>query len=279
MSLATLVRVPYRNGTVEIEHVWWNRELRDAPLLVFLHEGLGSVSAWRDFPGRLCDAGGFRGLVYSRPGYGWSTPRPLDERWSPSFMHEQARDLLPALLRTLGVDSHADPPWLLGHSDGGSIALIYAASFPRQAAAVIALAPHIFVEEISIASIDAARTTYLTTDLRDRLARHHADPDSAFWGWNDVWLAQDFRAWNIEPLLPHIRCPVLALQGRHDKYGTLAQIEGIARAVPQTTLLALDDCGHSLHRDQPELVTSAVTDFAARHVRHLRTHAETSSRS
>jgi pimeloyl-ACP methyl ester carboxylesterase len=274
-----LVRVPYRDGAVEIEHVWLNRERREAPLLVFLHEGLGSVSAWRDFPARLCTAGGFRGLVYSRPGYGRSTPRPPDERWSPSFMHEQARDLLPALLRSLDVDSDADPPFLLGHSDGGSIALIYAATFPRQASAVIALAPHIFVEDVSVASIEAARTAYLTSDLRARLARHHADPDSAFWGWNDIWLDQDFRAWNIESLLPRIRCPVLALQGRDDEYGTLAQIEGIARAVPQTTLLALDGCGHAVHRDRPELVTSAVTEFAARHVRQVGTQAGTSSPS
>ena len=274
-----LVRVPYRGGTVEIEHAWLNRERTAAPLLVFLHEGLGSVSAWRDFPERLCNACGFRGLVYSRPGYGRSTPRPQQERWPPSFMHEQARDLLPALLTSLEVDSAADPPWLLGHSDGGSIALIYAASFPQQVAAVVAFAPHIFVEDVSIASIAAARQVYMTADLRQKLARHHADPDSAFWGWNDVWLDPEFRGWNIESLLPSIQCPVLALQGRDDAYGTLAQIEGIARAVPHTMLLALDNCGHSPHRDQPELVTRAVTEFVVRLSRPMRTNAWTRSHS
>ena len=207
MSAAT-VPVPYRGGAVDIEYGWLNPERRSAPLFVFLHEGLGSLSTWRDFPQRLCDAGGFRGLVYSRPGYGRSTPRPADEHWTPSFMHEQARELLPALLTVLHIDGEADPVWLLGHSDGGSIALIFAATFPHRTAGLVALAPHIFVEDISVASIRAVRSTYLSADLRDRLARHHADPDSAFWGWNDVWLDPAFRSWSIQSLLPGIvvRC-------------------------------------------------------------------------
>jgi pimeloyl-ACP methyl ester carboxylesterase len=267
-----LVPVPYRGGAVEIECSWLHdRDRPEAPLLVFLHEGLGSVSAWRDFPAQLCVAGGFRGLVYSRPGYGRSTPRPATERWGPSFMHEQARQLLPALLRELGIDYQAGPPpWLLGHSDGGSIALIYAASFPSRVSGLVVLAPHVFVEEVSIAAIGAVRAAYETTNLRERLARHHADPDSAFWGWNDVWLGPEFRAWNIEALLPDIRCPVLAVQGRDDQYGSMAQIEAIARAVPQTTLIALDGCGHSVHRDQPERLTRAVVGFLARPLPPLR---------
>ena len=264
---ATTVSVPYRGGVVDIEYGWLNPERRSGPLFVFLHEGLGSLSAWREFPKQLCDAGGCRGLVYSRPGYGWSTPRRADERWTPSFMHEQARELLPALLTALEIDSEAHPVWLLGHSDGGSIALIFAASFPGRTAGVVALAPHIFVEDASIASIRAVRSTYLSNYLRDRLARHHADPDSAFWGWNDVWLDPAFRSWNIQSLLPNIRCPVLAVQGRDDEYGTLAQVEGVARAVPRAELMAFDVCGHAVHRDQPELLTRAVTAFVRRHGR------------
>jgi pimeloyl-ACP methyl ester carboxylesterase len=274
-----LARVPYRGGTVEIEHAWLGRQRQGAPLVVFLHEGLGSVSAWRDFPTRLCDAGGFRGLVYSRPGYGRSTPRPADERWSPGYMHDEARELLPALLEALAIDSRAEPPWMLGHSDGGSIALIHAASFPDRVAGLVVLAPHIFVEDVSIASIAAARDAYRTTDLRDRLARHHADPDSAFWGWNDVWLDPRFRAWNIESCLPAIGCPLLAVQGRDDEYGTLAQLDGIARAVPAATILTLDRCGHAVHRDQPERLTSAVSGFVARHLGPTRSSSWASARS
>lgn len=258
-------RVPYRGGSVDIEYGWLNPERRGAPLLVFLHEGLGSLSSWRDFPARLCNAGGFRVLVYSRPGYGCSTPRHPDERWTPDFLREQANELLPALLASLQIDSETDPLWLFGHSDGGSIALIFGATFPRRVAGLILLAPHIFVEDISITSIQAARAAYLETSLRDRLGRHHADPDSAFWGWNDVWLDPEFRDWNIEALLPKLRCPLLAVQGRDDEYGTLAQIEGVARGAPQTEVLVLDSCGHSVHRDQPVALTNAVVDFVARH--------------
>jgi pimeloyl-ACP methyl ester carboxylesterase len=274
-----ILPVPCRAGTVDIEYRWLNRERPGAPLMVFLHEGLGSVSTWRDFPARLCDAGGFRGLVYSRPGYGRSTKRPPSQRWTPDFMHEQALELLPNLLTSLGIDSAADPPWLFGHSDGGSIALIFAATFPRRTAGLIVAAPHIFVEDISIASIEVARSAYWAGPLRDKLTRHHSSPDSAFWGWNDVWLDPAFRAWNIESLLSQLTCPVLAVQGLDDEYGTLAQIEGIARAAPQTKLLALEACGHSVHRDQPERVTHAVTEFVARHIRPARTDSWMPSRS
>ena len=250
---------------VQIEHAWIAPERREAPLVVFLHEGLGSVSMWRDYPTRLCEAAGMRGLVYSRPGYGRSTPRAAGTAWTPRFMHEQAHELLPAFLQAVGVDAERDPPWLFGHSDGGSIALLYAAAFPAQTAGVIALAPHILVEEVSVASIARAREAYLHTDLRARLARHHDDPDSAFWGWNDIWLHPDFRAWSIESKLASITCPVLAVQGLDDEYGTLEQIRGIARRLPQTELLELPDCGHSPHRDQPEVLTRAAVEFLHRH--------------
>ena len=247
----------------------------DGPLLVFLHEGLGSVSMWRDFPTQLCERLGARGLVYSRPGYGRSTPRAQDERWGVDFMHRQAHEVLPALLQALNVQ---EPIWLVGHSDGGSIALLYAARHGSAAngqsqapeapplAGAIVLAPHILVEDVSVRSIEQARQAYLHTDLRQRLARHHDDPDSAFWGWNDVWLSPAFRGWSIEAELPHIKVPVLAVQGVDDEYGTLEQIRGIARRVPQTELLELPACGHSPHRDQPQALMEAVAGFVGRHL-------------
>ena len=232
-----------------------------APLIIFLHEGLGSVAMWRDFPDRLCDAVGARGLVYSRPGYGRSTPRAADERWAPDFMHRQAREVLPALLRALDIDPQRDRVWLFGHSDGGSIALLYAAAFPDALQGAIVLAPHIVVEDVSVASIREAREAYLNTDLRQRLARYHDDADSAFWSWNDIWLAPGFRDWSIEDEIAAIRCPLLAIQGVDDEYGTLEQVRGIARRVPRTRLLELPQCGHSPHKDQPQQVIAAVASF------------------
>ncbi len=259
------VEIGWRGRAVRIEHAWLGRERRAAPLLVFLHEGLGSVAMWRDFPQRLCDALGCRGLVYSRPGYGRSTPRPHDEAWANDFMHRQALEVLPALLAALDVDTAREPPWLFGHSDGGSIALLHAAHRPAHTAGAIVLAPHIVVEDVSVASIEQARVAYLETDLRAKLARHHVDVDSAFWGWNDVWLSAPFRAWSIEAELAPIACPLLAIQGLDDEYGTLEQIRGIARRVPQTELLELAACGHSPHRDRPDAVIDAVQAFWRRH--------------
>jgi pimeloyl-ACP methyl ester carboxylesterase len=228
------------------------------PELVFLHEGLGSVALWRDFPGRVAQATGCGALVYSRYGYGSSDP--LVGSRTVRFMHDEALQALPELLDGLGVEE----PILMGHSDGGSIALIHAASGIRPVAGLVLLSPHVLVEEISVRSIAAARVAYQAGDLRARLSRYHADVDSAFRGWNDVWLHPDFRAWSIEGLLPRIRCPVLAIQGRQDEYGTMAQIEKIAAAVPGTELLALERCGHSAHRDQPEAVIAAVARFVER---------------
>ncbi len=200
------------------------------------------------------------GLVYSRAGYGRSTPRDEAEHWDPDFMHRQAGEVLPALLDALRID---EPPWLFGHSDGGSIALLHAAMHPERTAGLVVMAPHLFVEDLSVASIEQARQAYLTTDLREKMARYHDDVDSAFWGWNRIWLAPAFRTWNIESEIAAIRCPVLAIQGLDDQYGTLEQIHAIARRVPQTRLLELPGCGHSPHRDQPEAVIAAVRDFIA----------------
>ncbi len=263
MTAIAFAEIDWGGRRVRLEHQWLGRERTDRPLMVFLHEGLGSVAMWRDFPARLVDALGWRGLVYSRPGYGRSTPRAAEEAWGLDFMHRQAEQVLPALLAALGIDSAREPPWLFGHSDGGSIALLHAAAFPGRVAGAVVLAPHILVEDLSVASIAKAREAYRSTDLRARLAKYHDDPDSAFWGWNDIWLHPPFRAWSITRELAAIACPVLAVQGLDDEYGTLAQIRGIAERVPGTALLELPACGHSPHRDQPEQVIDAVRRFVA----------------
>jgi pimeloyl-ACP methyl ester carboxylesterase len=249
---------------VRLEYRWVGEQDTTAPLLVFLHEGLGSASMWKQFPAQLCETGGLRGLVYSRAGYGRSTPRPHGERWTPEYMHVQARQVLPAFLAAVGVDVGRDPPWLFGHSDGASIALIYAAAYPAAAAGLVVLAPHIFVEDLSLRSIEQAKHAYGSTELRGRLARHHQDVESAFWGWNDIWLDPAFRDWNIEALLPSIRIPVLAMQGHNDEYGTMAQVDGLAARVPQVQVLRLEDCAHSPHRDRPQAVIEATVDFVRR---------------
>lgn len=253
-----LVQISWRGRPVQIEHAWVGDAHAPGPLLVFLHEGLGSVAMWRDFPAQLCAALGLRGLVYSRPAYGRSTPRQPDEHWDNSFLHQQALEVLPALLQALHIDR---PYALLGHSDGGSIALLHAAKYPAQVAATIVMAPHILVEEFGLVSIRQAREQYLSGGLRERLARYHDDVDSAFWGWNDVWLSARFPEWQIAAELCTITHPVLAIQGEDDPYGTMAQIDGIARVCPQTVLCKLPACGHSPHRDQSTSVITAIQAF------------------
>jgi pimeloyl-ACP methyl ester carboxylesterase len=229
-----------------------------APTIVMLHEGLGSISMWRDFPRRVADATGCPVLVYSRYGYGRSDP--LEKPRQVCFMHDEGLNALPELLDRLGIRA----PILFGHSDGASIAIIYAGGTGRPLAGLVLMAPHVLVEDISIRSIAAAKVAYETTDLRAKLARHHADPDSAFRGWNDIWLHPDFRDWNIEDYAARIRVPVLAIQGEDDEYGTMDQIERIARLAPDVELLKLADCRHSPHRDQPEAVLEAVARFVRR---------------
>jgi pimeloyl-ACP methyl ester carboxylesterase len=251
----------HRHGApLRLEYEWVGAPESPHPTVVFLHEGLGSVAMWKDFPERFCRAAGLRGLVFSRYGYGRSTPRPPGERWPVDFMHRQAWQVLPALFAELGIER----PWLFGHSDGASIALLYAARFP--VAGLVVLAPHIMVEGISVSSIVDARAAYLEGGLRERLARYHDDIDSAFWGWNDIWLDPAFRAWDIRPHLAAIQAPLLAIQGEDDEYGTLEQIEGIARLAPQTRLLVLPACGHSPHRDQPERLMQEAARFMIRRI-------------
>jgi pimeloyl-ACP methyl ester carboxylesterase len=229
-----------------------------APSIVFLHEGLGSVSMWRDFPQRVADATGCEAVVYSRRGYGRSDP--LTAPRSVRYMHDEALIVLPALLERLRIER----PILLGHSDGASIALIYAASVPRALNAVIAMAPHVMVEDISVASIAQARVSYETTDMRRRLSRHHADADAVFWSWNRIWLDPAFRDWNIESCLPRIACPILAMQGEDDEYGSVEQIERIARQARDVDVVKLADCRHSPHKDQPEAALAAIEAFVRR---------------
>jgi pimeloyl-ACP methyl ester carboxylesterase len=229
-----------------------------APNLVFLHEGLGSVAMWRDFPGDASAAAGCACVVYSRYGYGQSEvlrePRQVD------YMHVEALEVLPELLERLEISE----PILVGHSDGGSIALIHAAAHACVKGLVV-MAPHVFVEDISVKSIAEARTAFETTDLPQKLGRYHADAARTFRGWNDIWLHPDFSRWNIEEVLPRIRCPMLAIQGFDDEYGTMAQLEAIARQTGgPIELLRLAACRHSPHRDQPKVVIEAMARFVDR---------------
>jgi pimeloyl-ACP methyl ester carboxylesterase len=247
-----------------------------AATLVFLHEGLGSVAMWRDFPAQLCAATGCAGLVYSRQGYGQSDAVPDVRgagRLQPDYMHREAWHVLPELLRVCGIGKAI----LLGHSDGGTIALLHAAKFP--VAACIVMAPHLFVEDISISAITQARTAYEHGDLRARLAKFHADVDGAFWQWNDIWLSPAFRSFNIEAECKRITCPLLAIQGHDDPYGTMAQIDALADTTPSFSkentlsprnnkarvLLKLEQCGHSPQRDQTANVILAITSHLNHH--------------
>ena len=226
-----------------------------AGALVFLHEGLGSITQWRDTPAAIAMACRRPGLVYARQGYGRSTPavvpRPL------TYMHDEAARL-PAVLAAAGVTA----PVLIGHSDGASIALIAAGAGWVAPRALVLLAPHVFVEDVSVASIAAAAEAYRTGDLRDRLARHHADVDGAFWGWNRAWLDPGFRAWNLEGYLPGVTAPVLVIQAEDDPYGTLAQVDAIARQVSgPVERLIVAGRDHAPHRAHPAEVVARIARF------------------
>jgi pimeloyl-ACP methyl ester carboxylesterase len=225
-----------------------------SPTIVFLHEGLGCMAMWHDFPDRVADAVGLGAFVYSRAGYGASEPIALPR--SPRFMHEEAFEKLPALLASHGIER----PILVGHSDGASIALLYASRAP--VAKVVVLAPHLFVEPLSVESIARAKVAYETGDLRNRLARYHgANVDIAFRGWNDVWLSAEFeRTFHLEDDVARIEAPVLAIQGRQDEYGTLAQMERIATR-GQVARIVLEDCKHAPHRDRPIETLEAIARF------------------
>ncbi|ROZ76535.1 alpha/beta fold hydrolase [Ramlibacter sp. WS9] len=228
--------------------------------IVFLHEGLGSVAMWRDWPAQVCAATGRGGIVYSRRGYGESDAVPDvrgQGRLRPDYMHREAVEVLPRLLEQL----HIERPVLLGHSDGGSIALLHAAQFP--VAACVVMAPHVIVEDVSIRSIEEARRAFEAGGLRERLARYHADVDGAFWQWNDIWLDPAFRGFDIRPQCHRTTAPVLAIQGEDDPYGTLRQIDEIAPTLGAFERRALPQCGHSPQRDRPEETRRLVAEFLA----------------
>ncbi len=228
------------------------------PTLLLLHEGLGCVAMWRDFPAQLATATGCRVVVWSRPGYGGSQPYPEERK--KGYMHREAEESLPALIAAL----HIERPLLVGHSDGGSIALIFAGVFPDVPLGIAVLAPHEFVEEVTLAGIRAARSIWESTDWPTKLGRYHLDAARVFAEWNDTWLSPLFRDWNIEQYLPKIRCPVLAIQGEDDEYATMRQIEVIAEQVPGTQLLKLPNCGHTPQRDQEAVVLAALVAFVDR---------------
>jgi pimeloyl-ACP methyl ester carboxylesterase len=232
-------------------------EARDStlPTIVMLHEGLGSVSHWKDFPRVLSAATGAGVFLYSRYGHGSSDG--LEQLRSVSYMHHEAQVVLPEILQKAGIER----PLLLGHSDGASIAILYAGTFPASPVGLILEAPHVFLEDITVSNIAQARVLYSETDLPQRLGRYHANVDSLFWGWNNIWLDPRFRDWNIESYLDSIRCPVLVLQGAEDEYGTRKQIEAIQRRIPSAAASMLDDCKHAPHRDRPDATLSAIRRF------------------
>jgi pimeloyl-ACP methyl ester carboxylesterase len=230
----------------------------EAPTLVLLHEGLGCVGLWGDFPDKLQQATGAGVFVYSRAGYGQSSPvklpRPL------TYMHDEARETLPALLDAIGFRDGV----LIGHSDGASIAAIYAGTHQdHRLDGLVLIAPHFVVEDVSITSIRAAKTAYETTDLRTKLARWHKDPDNAFRGWNGAWLDPDFRKWHLTEELAYIRVPILIVQGEDDQYGTVKQIEYAKQECYCPVEVALlPGVKHSPQREAPEVTLKIVADFA-----------------
>lgn len=247
---AATVAVP--GGRVEYEDIPGDP---DRTPLLFLHEGLGSVGLWRGFPRRVADATHRRCVAWSRLGHGWSDAPPTAR--TAAFMHEEAAVVVPALCTALDLRA----PVLVGHSDGASIALIHAAA--RPVTGLVVLAPHVFVEDIGLREIAAARQAFEHGDLRARMARRHRDPDAAFRGWCDVWLSPEFRSWDLRPLLPGITAPVLAVQGSADPYGTSVHVEAVRDGTTGSVELLLLPGGHAPHLEHPERVEAAVATFVA----------------
>jgi pimeloyl-ACP methyl ester carboxylesterase len=240
-----------------LAYEWIGAESGEPPL-VFLHEGLGSIRQWRDFPEKVAAATGRRALVYDRYGYGQSDVLQ-EQRRTVRFMHDEALTALPEFLKILGIEN----PVLIGHSDGASIALIHAGA-GHAVRGVVAMAPHVFIEPLCLKSIDKAAEAFEKTDFGEKLGRYHRDARKTFYGWADVWLDPEFKGWDIrDDTLPNIKCPVLAIQGYDDVYGTMAQLDELQR-FSKSELLKLEHCGHAPFRDQPERTLEAVADFIRR---------------
>jgi len=241
----------------QLAYEWVGEAGAGKPPLVFLHEGLGSIRQWREFPARVAAATGCRALVYDRYGYGQSEVL-AEARRTVRFMHDEATQALPELFASLGIVA----PLLIGHSDGASIALIHAGA-GHDVRGVVAMAPHVFIEPVCLTSIANAAHAFENTDLAEKLGRYHRDARKTFYGWADVWLDPEFKGWDIrDDYLPQIRCPVLAIQGTDDEYGTMAQLDDIARRVKTPCeLVKLKDCGHAPFREQAEKTLDAVARF------------------
>lgn len=252
-------RIPVRG--LELEVGCWSPagQPRGADL-VLLHEGLGSLSLWRDFPEQLAAATGHRVWAWSRQGYGASGHDPQPR--TPDYLEIEAREWLPATLAALGIER----PVLVGHSDGGSIALLHGILFPGAQAGLIAIAPHSWVEGESLAGIRSAGQSWRDSlgkagGFRARLARHHGDADRVFADWHDTWLSPLFRDWDIRDRLAAITCPTLVVQGRQDEYATLEQIHVVRERVPGAREVVIEDCGHSPHREQPAELLRSIGHF------------------
>lgn len=257
ISVANMTKIEV-NGQ-QLEGKWFGA-VSAGPTIVMLHEGLGSISAWRDFPDALASATGMRVFAYSRAGYGGSSPVPLPR--PADYLHREAIDVLPGVLHSIGFERGI----LLGHSDGGSIAAIYAGSIQdHRVRGLVLIEPHFFVEQMNIDAIRKIAVEYRTTSLRERLARHHRDVDNAFDGWKDGWLNPEFSAMDLRPELAHIRVPILILKGEHDPYSSIAQIE-VAQAETYCPVegVVIPNAGHTPQRDQPEITLKLITSFLDR---------------
>ena len=239
-----------------LDYRWFGKGRAPGPAIVLLHEGLGSLAMWKAFPQQLAQATGHCVFAYSRQGYGGSGGSSRHEH---DYMHVEARIVLPALLAAAGIER----PVLFGHSDGASIALLYAAAYPDDVAGLILEAPHVFVEPMTVEAITATGPVFETTDMAAKLGRYHRNVDTVFWGWRDIWLDPTFRDWNIEAGLEAIACPILMIQGLDDEYGSAAQLDAIVARVPAAEVLMLEACGHSPHRDRVERVIEASVAFVA----------------
>ncbi len=244
-----------------LEYACYGPDPAQTPTIVMLHEGLGSVGLWKDFPEKLATETGYGVFVYSRAGHGQSDPAPLPRPLDHAT--RQAQDVLPLVLDHIGIKNCV----LLGHSDGATIAAIYAGIVPDDRLhGLVVIAPHFFTEPMGLAAIAEAKVAYETSDLRDRMARYHRDPDNCFWGWNDCWLDPDYEAWNVADVIDTIKVPVLAVQGRQDQYGTLAQIDEIATRINSPFEQAiLEDCRHSPHLEQPGETLTRIVQFLMHH--------------